>query len=258
MSKLEKIIGSERSEKLSNYNYLNFVKSVNLKHSIIIGKNSTEFDESPILIEHIQTPTLQITAKDGDFSDYFWLPIKLQNATFTGLIEKKELGDVVLITDENVFELDDAKIDLNEKILTFKCATLRNEKPEPARKSMSSFSKKVEELDSEKIIEKAKEDKTYADYLIEDRIEEIKEFITSEIKGCQPMPINGDNIINWVSKDGSFIFSQCFGTGYLVINTHIWNTLCDYYNLNNSQIEEIISDVMYKYTNNGQLKVTDL
>lgn len=258
MSKLEKIIGSERSEKLSNYNYLNFVKSVNLKHSIIIGKNSTEFDESPILIEHIQTPTLQITAKDGDFSDYFWLPIKLQNATFTGLIEKKELGDVVLITDENVFELDDAKIDLNEKILTFKCATLRSEKPEPARKSMSSFSKKVEELDSEKIIEKAKEDKTYVDYLIEDRIEEIKEFITSEIKGCQPMPINENDIVEWVDEDGYGVFAQDFSTGHLLVSSRIWGTLVNYYHLNDSQIEGIISDVMYKYTNNGQLNVIEL
>lgn len=138
MINLEKTIGKERNEKLSRYSNVFTPTSFTVYHSTIIGKISTEFDECPILIEHTELPTLEILNSEtiafknenSDFidyiGDYFWLPIRIQNITFTGLEEKEELGDILLITDKGVFELEKATIDFENKLLIFKCGTLRN------------------------------------------------------------------------------------------------------------------------------------
>jgi DNA-cytosine methyltransferase len=57
-------------------------------------------------------------------------------------------------------------------------------------------------------------------------------------------------------KDGVILFIQNFKIGWLVVSdSAIWLVLEKKYGLNYYEIEQLLARLLYKYTNNGQLKV---
>ena len=77
------------------------------------------------------------------------------------------------------------------------------------------------------------------------------------MKACEPdgdIPWHKDGDIGWVDKDGKGLFKQVFSLGTLYVNYYsIWCVLETKYGLNGNEIQKLIKNVMYKYTNNGQL-----
>lgn len=62
--------------------------------------------------------------------------------------------------------------------------------------------------------------------------------------------------VNWY-KDGKWLFQQDFKKMALYISySYIWSVLEDEFGLSCNEIKELLTKVLYKYTDNGKLKVT--
>ena len=93
--------------------------------------------------------------------------------------------------------------------------------------------------------------------LKEQRMSPAEKFVLDTIKGVKPSEpiVNGD--VRWVNKDGRFLLKQSFNYGILWIGyEHIRYVLAKEYNLNNNEIIQLLTKLLYKYTNNGQLKIS--
>ncbi len=133
MRNLEKIFGKERWEKISNL-AINPTE-VTFYNSIIFKKQGSD---DPIYLSHTNLPELVddggeiINSKyvdDEDYivGDYFWNPIDYTNIIFTDLTPVNALGDIILITENEVFELLNVCIDPGENRLFYDLAVLINE-----------------------------------------------------------------------------------------------------------------------------------
>jgi len=120
MNDLERIFGSERFESISKLN-INPLK-VTIFNSIIFKKDGN--DNNPIFLTHSNLPELiddeseiisPLALKVADDSyvigDYVWRPIKFSDIIFSDLNPKEILNDIILITDNDVFELTNALVD---------------------------------------------------------------------------------------------------------------------------------------------------
>ncbi len=90
--------------------------------------------------------------------------------------------------------------------------------------------------------------------LKEQRMSPAEKFVLETIKGAKAGESNENGDVEW-SKDGEWLFIQYFKYNTLwVRNKKIWSVLAKEYNLNHNEIQQLINNVMYKHTNNGQLK----
>ena len=91
--------------------------------------------------------------------------------------------------------------------------------------------------------------------LKQQRLTPAEKFVLETIKGVKPSKPNKDSNIGWF-KDGKCLFKQDFKNGFLLVNYNaIWSILRKEYNLNNNEIIQLLTRLLHKYTNNGQLKV---
>ena len=133
MRNLEKIFGEERWKEISKL-AINPME-VTIYNSIMFKKYGSN---DPIYLTHTNLPTLidsegdvidskYVTDEDYIIGDYFWDTIDYTNIVFTDLIQVDRLGDVILITANEVFELADVSIDFDENRLFYDEAVLVNE-----------------------------------------------------------------------------------------------------------------------------------
>jgi hypothetical protein len=99
---------------------------------------------------------------------------------------------------------------------------------------------------------------------LEKQIEELKEqrqltpaekFVLDTISGAIP---NGPNEFGnvWWYKDGNLLFRQDFRHNVLwVIYHNIVLRLRTYHGLSYDEIQQLLTNLLHKYTNNGQLKI---
>ena len=91
--------------------------------------------------------------------------------------------------------------------------------------------------------------------LKEQRLTPAEKFVLDTIKGAKASKPNENGTITWY-KDDWWLFGQNFKSGDLYVNYNtIWVVLVKEYNLNNNEILSLLTKLLYKYTNNGQLKV---
>ena len=90
--------------------------------------------------------------------------------------------------------------------------------------------------------------------LKEQRMSPAEKFVLDTIIGVRPDKPDEYGGVGWY-KDGEWLFIQDFKYNTLwVRNKKIWYVLAKEYNLNHNEIQQLINNVMYKHTNNGQLK----
>jgi len=137
MRNLEKIFGSERFETISKL-AINPLE-VTIFNSIIFKKD--ENDNEPIYLTHLNLPSIEDdeseidpgfvynskenTEDDYVTGDYFWNPIKYTDIIFSNLNPTDILGDIILITEKEVFEL--TNVSLDGDYLFYDYAELKNE-----------------------------------------------------------------------------------------------------------------------------------
>lgn len=96
------------------------------------------------------------------------------------------------------------------------------------------------------------------------RMTPAEKFVLDTIKGAKPgenneysWEVNAHSQISWYNKDGLWLFMQNFDLGVLSVNwTSFWLVLNEKYNLDFDEIEQLLTKLLYKYTNNGELEIT--
>jgi hypothetical protein len=89
---------------------------------------------------------------------------------------------------------------------------------------------------------------------LEKQLTQAEKFVLDTISDAKPAEPHKDGSVNWYSKDWRWLFSPDFKRGYLWVGYNaIWSVLEKKYGLKNNEIQQLINNVMYKYTNNGQL-----
>ena len=92
--------------------------------------------------------------------------------------------------------------------------------------------------------------------LKEQRLTPAERFVLDKVKGSEPKDPHTSSYVPYF-KNGNILFSQDFYCGYLEVNyLLIWAVLENHFALKKFEIQRLINNVMYKYTNNGQLTPT--
>jgi len=120
MKDLEKIFGSERFETISKLNIT--PSKVTIFNSIIFKKDGN--DNNPIYLTHSNLPeliddeselisplVLEVVDDSYIIGDYVWNPIHFSDIIFTDLTPVDVLENIILITENDTFELINALID---------------------------------------------------------------------------------------------------------------------------------------------------
>jgi hypothetical protein len=99
---------------------------------------------------------------------------------------------------------------------------------------------------------------------LEKQIEELKEqkqltpserFVLKTISGAKAKQPDVCGNVMWY-KDGVGLFTQVFNSGELQVSyTNITYRLRSRHGLNNGEIEQLLTNLLCDYTNNGQLKI---
>jgi hypothetical protein len=91
--------------------------------------------------------------------------------------------------------------------------------------------------------------------LKQQRMSPAEKFVLEKIKGVKPdKPNEFGNV--WWHKDSEWLFEQDSKSSYLwVSNNIIWFVLEDKYGLNYNEILQLLTKLLHKYTNNGQLTI---
>ena len=91
--------------------------------------------------------------------------------------------------------------------------------------------------------------------LKQQRLTPAEKFVLDTIKGAKPRKPDEDGNIDW-QKDGYWVFMQRFKENQLWINRiAILLLLEGRYNLKYDEIQQLLTKLLHKYTNNGQLKI---
>ena len=132
MRNLEKIFGSERWKEISKLAIE--PSELTIYNSVIFKKDE---NNDPIYLTHTNLPSLLdddseikpefVTTEDYVMGDYCWNPIDYTDIIFTDLTPVTELGDIILITENEVFELLNVSIDEEEGRMFYDEAVLINE-----------------------------------------------------------------------------------------------------------------------------------
>jgi hypothetical protein len=92
--------------------------------------------------------------------------------------------------------------------------------------------------------------------LKEQRMTPAEKFVLNTIKGAKPEEPDVYCDITWLNEGGSFVFKQCFSDRYLWVSwSYIRTVLKKEYGLNDDEIIKLLTKLLYKYTNNGELKI---
>jgi len=98
---------------------------------------------------------------------------------------------------------------------------------------------------------------------LEKQIEELKnqkqtpaeKFVLDTIKGAGPSKPDCNGNVAWY-KDGEWLYIQDFKNGAIWVSyKYIVSGLKMHYGLNNGEIQQLLTKLLHKYTNNGQLKI---
>jgi hypothetical protein len=93
--------------------------------------------------------------------------------------------------------------------------------------------------------------------LKQQRLTPAEKFVLDKIKGAKASEPDEYGNITWCDKDGNWLFKQCFKHGYLLLNgPNIRWGLGEAFNLHSSEIKQLLTKLLHKYTNNGQLKIS--
>ncbi len=91
--------------------------------------------------------------------------------------------------------------------------------------------------------------------LKEQRLTPAEKFVLDKIKGAKPNEPDKDGNVRWY-KNGKCLFKQDFKNGFLDTEYDAFNSkLIWKYRLYYNESYRLLTKILYKYTNNGQLKV---
>ena len=91
--------------------------------------------------------------------------------------------------------------------------------------------------------------------LKEQRLTPAERFVLDKIKGVKPDEPNEFGNV-WWRKDGEWLFGQKLEYSHLNVSWDcIWSVLEEKYNLSIEETEQLLTKLLYKYTNNGKLEV---
>jgi len=92
--------------------------------------------------------------------------------------------------------------------------------------------------------------------LKEQRLTPAEKFVLDKIKSVKASEPYKNGDVIWY-KDSEWLFEQDFKHGLLWVNNlFIYVTLENKYNLNDGEIIQLLTRLLHKYTNNGQLKIS--
>jgi hypothetical protein len=81
-----------------------------------------------------------------------------------------------------------------------------------------------------------------------------EKFVLDKIKGVKPNEPYENGDVRWSNKDYGWLFTQDFEFGYLYFSwVDIDTPLRRYHGLSSSEIKQLLTKLLYKYTNNGKL-----
>ena len=90
--------------------------------------------------------------------------------------------------------------------------------------------------------------------LKQQRVTPAEKFVLDAIKGAKPNKPDEDGDVVWYGKDSRWLFTQYFNDCKLLSGGIIIKLSRDY-GLGDVEITQLLTKLLYKYTNNGQLKV---
>jgi hypothetical protein len=91
--------------------------------------------------------------------------------------------------------------------------------------------------------------------LKEQRMSPAEKFVLDTVKGVKAEQARPDGIVYWC-KDGKLLVEQDFNGGHLWVSyKYIRSVLKEKYRLNDNEIIQLLTKLLYKYTNNGQLTI---
>ena len=90
--------------------------------------------------------------------------------------------------------------------------------------------------------------------LKEQRLTPAEKFVLDAIKGAKPKEPDMNSSVVWC-KNGEWVFTQNFSDGYLFLGSETSWYLEIVFNLNFDEIQQLLTKLLYKYTNNGELKI---
>jgi hypothetical protein len=91
--------------------------------------------------------------------------------------------------------------------------------------------------------------------LKEQRLTPAEKFVLDAISGVKPDVSDEYSNVRWY-KNGNWLFTQFFGLGcILYVNSVFSDVLKKEYGFNNDEAKQLLTKLLHKYTNKGQLKV---
>ena len=91
--------------------------------------------------------------------------------------------------------------------------------------------------------------------LKEQSLTPVEKFVLETIKGAKAKEPDSLGDVKWY-KDSKWIFEQSFDGGYIWVSyNYIRSVLEKKYGLNDEETKQLLTKLLYKYTNNGQLKI---
>jgi hypothetical protein len=94
--------------------------------------------------------------------------------------------------------------------------------------------------------------------LKEQRLTPAEKFVLETIKGVKSCEPDKNGSVYWVDgKDGNHLFRQVFKNNYIWVSyDYILHDLKYDYGLSFDDMGQLLTKLLYKYTNNGQLKIS--
>jgi len=92
--------------------------------------------------------------------------------------------------------------------------------------------------------------------LKEQRLTPAEKFVLGKVKSAKPIEPHENGDVWWVSDGGEWLFGQKLEYSHLNVSwDYVWSVLEEKYNLSIEEIKQLLTKLLYKYTNNGQLEV---
>ena len=83
-----------------------------------------------------------------------------------------------------------------------------------------------------------------------------EKFVLDTIKGAKADEPDEDGNVEWFGKDGNWLFEQDFRGGCFWMSwDYIRSALEERYGLSYGETKQLLTKLLNKYTNNGQLKI---
>ncbi len=92
--------------------------------------------------------------------------------------------------------------------------------------------------------------------LKEQRLTPAERFVLDKVNGAKASEVYGNGDVIWYGKDDGCLFTQDFNFSVLwVSDRYLCIVLVKDYGLKNYEIKQLLTNLLRKYTNNGQLKI---